>query len=509
MCAPQRRCLYASQTHRPMPRHTLSAVLALSVLSALPAAAQGLAPSIPVEVFAGRLDFNSDLDLPDQELAGVRLGLDLASYIGVRGYYWRGLNGDRDGWAPLQSYGAEAQLNLNAGNGLTPFLIGGAGRIDFMDGYADSALVQPDDRDAFIAGGGLRLDVGRLGIVAAARDYLFERDAESGDDLISNIQYSAGLAFRLGGRGRREPVMATLPRVIRQTPDTVYVSRDATGRVHTEEAQNFVTIPVPKEGEIYLRYGPADSTGVSRAPRVQAGAPTQGDLEAVRARLVADLQPVLRQMLESERAQIREMIRQELDRMPSAGLSADAEQRLLENLEARLALRMRDELGRPLVVDTAGRVVAVRPADGARRFQPGIREVRPYLGGNVDDPTQFIAGVRLDMGPFDAARPRLRLVPDASIGIGHGTAAVMIAAHAQYDVFPLNLGGRVVEPYVYAGPGALFFGDPPRGRAKAEAVLNAGYGVSTALPGDRGRFFVEHQGVDLFDLNRVLVGLRL
>jgi hypothetical protein len=40
-------------------------------------------------------------------------------------------------------------------------------------------------------------------------------------------------------------------------------------------------------------------------------------------------------------------------------------------------------------------------------------------------------------------------------------------------------------------------------------VLNLGYGFSAELPGERGgRFFLEHQGIDLFDLNRVLVGLR-
>jgi hypothetical protein len=36
-----------------------------------------------------------------------------------------------------------------------------------------------------------------------------------------------------------------------------------------DEPQNFVTIPIPREGEIYLRYGPADSSAVSRRPGIQ------------------------------------------------------------------------------------------------------------------------------------------------------------------------------------------------------------------------------------------------
>lgn len=484
-----------------------AAVLSCGLLSARPAAAQGLAPSVPVEVFAGKMEFDEDLRLPDQELAGFRIGLDVASFVGIRGFYWRALNDERDGWAPLQSYGGEAQLNLNAGNGITPFLVGGLGRVDFMEGFTDVDGAQPEDRTAFIAGGGLRLDVGRVGIVAAARNYLFEReDAEGGDDLISNLQYTAGIAFRLGRSGRRERAAAA-PTVIRETPDTVYVARDPAGRARErdEEGQTFVTIPVPREGEIYLRYGPADSSSAGRRP--SAGAPTEADLEAIRARLVADLQPVLRQLLEGERAEIREMIREELDRLPTAGLTPEAEQRLLENLEARLALRLRDEMGRPIVIDSTGALVAV-PARERRRFRPGLEEWRPYLGASVDDPTQLVLGVRVDVGPFDARNPRLRLVPDASIGIGHGTAAVLIAAHAQYDFGAASVLGRGVEPYVYAGPGILFFGDPPTGRSRAEAVLDVGYGLSAELPGRRGRFFLEHQGVDLFDLNRVLLGLR-
>ena len=89
-----------------------------------------------------------EMRVEDQDIAGVRLGLDLADYAGIRGFYWRGLNEDHNGVSPLQSYGAEAQLNLNSGRGITPFLVAGVGRVDFMDGFQDVDGNHPEDKDA-------------------------------------------------------------------------------------------------------------------------------------------------------------------------------------------------------------------------------------------------------------------------------------------------------------------------------------------------------------------------
>jgi hypothetical protein len=133
------------------------------------------------------------------------------------------------------------------------------------------------------------------------------------------------------------------------------------------------------------------------------------------------------------------------------------------------------------------------------------------VGGNLDRPRQFVMGIRTDLGPLSASRPALRLVPEAAIGFGEATNSVMIAGHFQYDVNTIDLSGASIIPYGYAGPGFLFLGDPPRGRARTEAVLNFGYGIVVPVPnrGPRPRLFIEHQGVDLFDLNRLIIGLRL
>jgi hypothetical protein len=484
------------------------AVLACAGLAAFavhaPAQAQRLRPTLPVEIFVGRMEFADEFRIEDQDLAGARLGIDLADFFGISGFYWRGVNEDHNGVAPIQAFGGEVQLNLNSGRGITPFLVGGVGRVDFMDGFTDADGNQPEDRTAGIVGGGARLDLGRVGLMAAARSYLFETSDSIGDDLRSNLQLTAGLTFRLGSpRSRRAAVVAPPPPVVvRDTRDTVYVTRDGERVRRDDEPENFVTIPIPREGEIYLRYGPADSSAVNRRPSIEGGPLTDAQLDAVRRQVLADLEPVLRQLLAAERAELREMVRQELARSGGGALTPAAEQRLVEELEARLALRLRDEVDR----------VAPGP-DGTPQtpgFRPRLRAWRGYIGGNLDRPRQVVLGARVDLGPLDVRRPALRVVPELAVGAGAGGVSVLMAGNLQYEFPVFELGGAPVQPYVSGGAGLFYLSEPPRGRASWEAVLNFGYGAAFPVPGRSGgpRLFIEHQGIDLFDLNRLLIGLR-
>jgi hypothetical protein len=468
------------------------------LLAASPAAAQWRGATVPMEFFVGRQEFASELRVPDQDIAGVRLGLDLADFVGIRGFYWRGLNEDHNGVSPLQSYGAEAQLNLNSGRGITPFLVAGVGRVDFMDDFVDQDSTQPADQDAAILGGGARLDLGRVGLMASARSYLFQAGDSLSDDLRSNLQLSAGLTFRLGSAGRR-PVAVVDPRIVRQAPDTVYVTQEGTVRRREGDPEQFVTIPIPREGEIYLRYGPADSATVNRRPNPGDAAVTAGQMEQLRRQVVADLEPMLRQLMAEERGELRELVRDELQRIGSAGLTPEAEQRLLENLEARVALRVQDRVGRD---STA------RPARTG--FSPRVVGWSGYLGGNLDRPRQFLMGGRLDLGPLNPRNPALRVLPELAVGGGDGGVSVHLAGNLQYDFSTVELGGAPFQPYAYGGLGFLVMTDPTPGRAEREAVLNLGYGATFPMPFRNGgpRMFLEHQGIDIFDLNRLLVGVR-
>lgn len=488
------------------------AVLALSLLvSTVPAAlhAQRGAPTVPMELFAGRIQLADEIGGGDVDVAGVLAGIDVGAYAGLHGFYWRGVETDPLAAGPVQAFGGEGQLNLNVGNGFTPFLVGGVARLDFLDPDDDDATV-PEDRTMPLVGAGLRLDVGRLGLQAAVRSYLSQSDGDDGDgDLIHSPLVTVGAAFRLGRTGRA-PRTAAVPGEVRTVRgDTVYVVRRDTAYA----SGNFVSIPIPTEGEIYLRYGPGQS---SRPGAPSAAAPLDAPaLERLRQQILADLEPRLRGMLAEARQEMAELVRRELAAAAAPAMDPGAERRLLDRIDAVVAQRVRDELARAAATGTVlaapAEVVGAAPAQPAapERFVPRVGALRPYVGGNLDRPRQFVAGVRLDLGPFDAARPAIRLIPEAALGLGEGGVSVMLAGNVAYEADGMRLGGVALEPYAYAGAGFLYISDPPLGRPGAEAVVNLGYGAVMPIPNrSRGEFFVEHQGVDLFDLNRLLVGLR-
>jgi hypothetical protein len=490
-----------------MPRFSRKAALALSLLLAVPGALHAQrTPTVPMEVFAGRIQLADEIGGGDLDVAGVLAGIDVGAYAGLHGFYWRGVETDPLAAGPVQAFGGEGQLNLNVGNGVTPFLVGGVARLDFLESD-DPDAVMPEDRTMPLVGAGLRLDVGRLGLQAAVRSYLAQTDGEGdeGGDLRHSPLFTVGAAFRLGRTYRAPRVLAPTPGEARTVRgDTVYVVRRDTAYA----SDNFVSIPIPTEGEIYLRYGPASGSRVAGAPGAAA---TLDDaaLERLRQQILADLEPRLRGMLAEERQEMAELVRRELAAAAN-GMDPDAERRLLERIDAVVALRVRDELALAGAAPAAPAApAAAAPAPRADRFTPRLRGLRPYLGGNLDRPRQFVAGARLDLGPLDAARPAVRLMPEAALGLGQGGASMMLSANVAYEAARLRVGGVALQPYGYAGAGLFYLADPPRGRTGTEAVVNFGYGALLPVPNrSRGEFFIEHQGVDLFDLNRLLIGLR-
>jgi hypothetical protein len=165
-----------------------------------------LGSTAPIEPFVGRLRYAGAFGLADQELIGVRAGIDLSPIAGLRGFYWRGVNGDRDGPAPVSGYGGEAQFNLNTGPGVSPYVVIGAGKLDFGRDFRDSLGVPRVDRTALIVGGGLSVRVSdRLRLNGSIRDYMMTTDDPLGDiastgDLTHSPLVSAGLTISLGGR---------------------------------------------------------------------------------------------------------------------------------------------------------------------------------------------------------------------------------------------------------------------------------------------------------------------
>lgn len=285
----------------------------------------------PIEPFIGRLNYSGDR-LPDQDLFGIRAGIDFSQLVGLRAFYWRGADDNFRETDAVSGYGAEAQFNLNTGPGIAPFLIVGGGRLDYGSSFTGPGGVVPDDQTTLILGGGATFRLwNRLGLNVAVRDYILSIDAPldatgDPDDLTHNTVISGGLTIAIGGDVvsreelrerreqparvdiqrlhaqidslRREAAVAERPRERVDTADrqravaTGDVVIDTLSRTLQEEAAGrarLVVAPAPTQGEVIFRYGfpptePARDTAAEAQDRI-----TLDDIRnVVRAELRAD-----------------------------------------------------------------------------------------------------------------------------------------------------------------------------------------------------------------------------
>ncbi|HEX7123893.1 MAG TPA: hypothetical protein VF178_16060 [Gemmatimonadaceae bacterium] len=259
----------------------------------------------PIEPFIGRLNYSGDR-LPDQDLFGVRAGIDFTRLVGVRGFYWRGAGDNFSETDPISGYGAELQFNLNTGPGISPFLIVGGGQLDYGSGFSVPGGA-PDDQTTLILGGGLTFRLWeRIGLNVALRDYVLSFDEPldatgDPDELTHNTVVSAGLGVSIGGNVvsreetrraaerphveierlraqidslQRETALAERQRVEADTladtlavdtaaapADTAAAPTDTVSEVRRllqsgmAERTRLVVAPAPTQGEVIFRYG--------------------------------------------------------------------------------------------------------------------------------------------------------------------------------------------------------------------------------------------------------------
>ena len=510
--------------------------------------------SIPLEVFAGRLVFD-DKSLPRQALAGVRTGIDVGQFVGLRAFYWQGRSNDLRDKQPMESYGGEAQFNFTRSRGPSPFIVLGAGRLDFGEDYRDTLGRGRAVETALIAGAGVAFrltDNFRLNV--AVRDYVRgPQDLDSiatTDQLTNNLMYTVGLGFDLGrsrkrmpsrderdARAERERMMrdrddrgdrmmtrdAELLRMRREMAardtfmewnDSVVVMERRVGRGNVQPRvqparPTMIMLPVPTVGELYIRYG--DST--QRTMRVTpADGQRIADSIAVRQSNDATVRD-LRAQIERLEARLRAP-----DATGRESVKDDEVRALRARLDAlEMQLRMTPAQGAPMTVAPAMAPtpnVVIVPSnsttsntfDGVNAMK--IRQTSPYVAGF----DQLVVGVQLDLGPaFGIAA--LRLVPDFAVGLGNDPS-VSLAVGAQYDFNRLRLSTPgSFRPYLRAGLGFL----AASGDRDSEFGVNAAYGVTydraaatagTDTERRRPLYFVEHQGINFFSTNRFLVGMR-
>ena len=528
--------------------------------------------ALAIEPVIGRLDFDGATGLARQDMVGVRAGLDFGSFFGVRAFHWWGTEDDFRTTNGFRILGGEAQFNLAAGPGLTPFLTGGAGQLHWTP-RGNGINPAPADQTAIILGGGVDFNFGRrIRASISARDYILgssdlTADPDLGsvvdpDDLIHNWQVSAGLKLVLGGSGglirsavpptdlreiapeptpetdkvaagdavKADPTVAPTapaveaPRVAPTTGEPAVRTAEApavrtagapatpvpAGQVASGAADGRnIVIPVPETGELYVRFGdPRGATALSRSLAGDSVAGAAAGAPATPSLSAAELREIIR---EEFRLQMADSLRATPDTAQAAAM---------RRLEARIDSLTRVIRERPVVTPApaGGQVPAVAPAAGA--------------GG-----AQAAAPTVVDSAPIDRSLRETRFFTGFST-----TGSSQIVLGLATDIGPvtrrwdmLNLVPSIAigfgdsrPTYLAALSAEYRFGALPLGDVGIAPLVGVGAGifrgrdfeavvptfVGASLEIDEGALsaldnvFFGLQGLDFLNGGRFLVGLR-
>jgi hypothetical protein len=441
---------------------------------------------------------------------------------------------------------------------------------------------------------------------ARARD---QRAARTDSILVDSVTRARASALATA-RERRDTVVVVIGADTMRVPasDTLRVRERATAPATTTAArtssragdstatrdftsERVVTIPVPTQGELYVRYGPPIAAGARTLPRSD-GRLTTADPEMSETELRRSMRAILReevaaeltradaargtsrtrqhdgasaltddQLASIERRVVRRMSEGEVSprvtahadvRYPirkadtvslavpapapavsqsiapplsEADVDARVDARLAERIDQMVERRVREELARrsaDLVPERVSgtpvtRVDTVRMVTRESRLETGSGWMAPgritaYSGGTLTSGRQALLGLRMDVGSLNRNYPSFRLVPELALGFGGGGRSTMLAGNVQYRFPSFHLASLPgIAPHVAAGLGLLDFSDRVGSHDGFEAVLNLGYGATVDLwprgDGAGPALLVEHQGIDVYDISRLLVGL--
>jgi len=520
--------------------------------------------SLTLEPFAGRLTFDNKQPptagttsgatvLRDQELAGLRAGIDLGRYVGLRAFYWRGTDKDFKRTQSLQSWGGEMQFRLNSSPGLTPYLLAGAAKLDFKQSDTTALAQRSDDKVSLLLGGGVSLPLGeRFALNAAARDYIYGQgngadSVSSPSDLRHNWMYTVGIRVSIAGKSGSNAAERSVERqrsmgaqmradsiewaaklAKARTEDRVAVMdgrmmidsmmivngrlmrADSTmmmqrhmdsmmGDSAKRAALRVIMLPVPEVGELYVRYGAPQATATT-----QPVLPVSPADSAARRAAEMSASP----MTDAER---------------TAAMNRRIDSLVAVRVQERTAnLVVRAPAPAPVPPTTVVQVPATSSSPAVDQTQRNYSwkgddtrgGLLMYSGFTANDGAQILIGGRFDLGPIGGANSRFHFAPELAFGAGSGGRSTMLVGNAQYMFRKFRLtDSRTIQPHVYGGLGVLNFSDRVGSRDGLEGIINLGYGVSIPIMKNPGttraapQLIIEHQGVDFFQLNRLIVGL--
>ena len=508
------------------------------------------------EPFGGLQMFDAGLGINHQSIAGFRAGFDLGPFLGLRGFWWRGVNDDFDAWEGVEGYGGEAQFNLNSDAEVSPHLLAGGGRMVFAPDFGAEGADVPADRKMLVLGGGLDARLGpRLLLSATARDYIVPgsdfgdtppdlQDVQDPRQLAHNWQMSVGLKILMGGDTRRSGAVAAPMTRGEAVPTENERTEQTRLQAGTQPEQVVIQVPGSDEPLIISNpvaapsiivipigipvYGPSDGAAdppASASADVMTLADFRDLLRAEIARVTASNTPATTGVSQADLkvAETRvELLKSHLNdmqrRLDEIARTKAADTRLAELLKSRLddMQRRLDEIARTkAAADTlsAGPDASVEASvfghtglDSSLGFP--ARELRPYTAIQFSRHWQWVAGFAWDRGPSDIL-DGFNIVPEVTLGFGQGKPTWMAASNFQYR-FPwvFERDSFWISPITSFGLGLL-------NQDGIGLVLNASYGIHMQLRRDRGdgippvNLYVAHQGVGLFGRDRLIFGLSL
>ena len=547
--------------------------------------------SLVVEPFYGRVDFDEAFAYRDQTFVGAEAGFDLGPLVGFRGFYGRGASSDDPtDFQDIQMFGGDVRLRLSEGRGVVPFLSVGGGYLDVRDEYAteeaaEAGNANAEDRPFALAGGGVELLLSpRLRGVAEVRGLVMS--TEDGDDLSrpDNVFVSpffrGGLSFGLGGdagddvdvvrrsqledelaearaeaaereaalrdeialaRAQGDSVQAERLEVERarvQTmadPDAVVARPARAGAVRTADGDRIVTIPLPEQGELYVRYGEPGGVAIETMVDGQLVAPTgPTGLEGMSDDEVRELirRSVERSLdgrdltdrdVEDLERRLENRLGDRIDDLDDRDGDIDEDRiiRLIEEVEDRILDEIRalraEIAARPAVVTEGGAATPVVRLDDdgdvldLDDLDDESFSLSPVVGFMLGDANGALIGLQ---GNYRAGSSVL-YIPELLIGVG-GDDVFAVNADVAFGVGDFGLGG-FGTPYVRTGVGLVNYGGgddlPPTFEEEAEddggTSLTFNLGIGANLRAGGGKFFVDLTSGNFGAFNRLTAGYRL
>ncbi len=527
---------------------------------------------LSLEPFGGLQTFDADLGINHQSIAGFRAGFDLGPFLGLSGFWWRGVNDDFDAWEGVEGYGGEAQFNLSSDAEVSPHLLVGGGKMVFAPDFDEGGVDVPADRKALVLGGGLDARLGpRLRLSATARDYIVTgpglgdappdlQDVQDPRQLAHNWQMSVGLKILVGGDIRSSRAEAArsgavaapmtrgeaVPAEDERAEQTQIQAGTQAGLVPEQMiiqvpgsdepliVSNPVASPpiivIPISIPAYGLPGGAEDTPATAGADVMTLADFRDLLRAELARASASSSPatassgtdVSQADLKAVEARV-ELLKSRLDDMQRrldeiARTEAAADTRLAELLKSRLD-DMQGRLDEIARTKATADTLPAEPDAGVEALVFGhtgldsslgfpARELRPYTAIQFSRHWQWVAGFAWERGPSNIL-DGFNIVPEIALGFGQGKPTWMASGNFQYR-FPwvFERDSFWISPVTSFGLGLL-------NQDGTGLVLNASYGIHVQLRRDRGdgtppvNLYVAHQGVGLFHRDRLIFGLSL